>query len=73
LQTKNSKLSYLPDAEETKHMIDAEGVEILGHLEQTLTPPQETILAHLVPVVRGEAPVLAIGGESIGRCASLMK
>lgn len=56
---------YLPDTEEAKHVIDAEGIEVLGHLQQALTPPQEAVLSHLVPVVCWEAPVLTVGREPI--------
>ena len=61
----------LPDAEEAQHVVDAVGVEVLRHLAQTVFPPGKAVLAHLVPVVGGEAPVLAQDGEVIGGSAGL--
>ena len=59
----------LPDTEEAEDMVDAEGVEVLAHLAQATLPPVVVVLCHLIPVVCGEAPVLAVGAEEIGRCA----
>ena len=59
----------LPDTEEAEDMVDAEGVEVLAHLAQAALPPVVVVLCHLVPVVGGEAPVLTVHAEEIGRCA----
>ncbi len=61
----------LPDAEEAEDMVYAVGVEIVAHLAQTRLPPGKARLLHLVPVVSGEAPVLAVGAEGIRRCTGL--
>ena len=61
----------LPDTEEAKDMVDAVGVEVFGHLAETTYPPAATVGKHRIPVVGGEAPVLAVGGEGIRRCTSL--
>ena len=66
-QSPNSRLGHLPDTEEAQDMVDAVGVEIVLHLGETAAPPEEIILGHLVPVVGGEAPVLATCIEIIGR------
>ena len=60
-----------PNAEEAQHVVDAVGVEILRHLAEALFPPQAAVGYHLFPVVGGESPVLTVGGERIGWCASL--
>ena len=49
-------------------MVDAEGVEVLAHLAKAALPPGVVVLRHLVPVVGGEAPVLAVHAEEIWRC-----
>lgn len=54
-----------PDAEETKDVVDAEGVEVLSHLRKALAPPSIIVLGHLVPIVGREAPVLTIFRELI--------
>ena len=61
------RLAHLPDTEETQDMIYAVGIEIILHLAETLLPPAEVILCHLVPVIRREAPVLSADREVIGR------
>ncbi len=61
----------LPDAEESEHVVDAVGVEILRHLAEAAHPPLTAVLHHLVPVVGGEAPVLSVFAEGIGRSACL--
>ena len=55
-----------PNAEETENVVDAVGREVLRHVGETTLPPQIAILAHGLPVVGGEAPVLPIGREGIG-------
>lgn len=60
-----------PNAEETQHMVDAVGVEVLRHLAEALYPPLAAIGQHHVPVIGREAPVLAIGRESVRRGACL--
>lgn len=59
-----------PDAEEAEDVVDAEGVEVLSHLRQALTPPSIIIFSHLVPIVCRESPVLSVFRELIGRCTS---
>ena len=59
----------LPDAEEAEDVVDAVGREVLLHLAEALEPPLEAVLEHGIPVVGGEAPVLTIGRERIGRSA----
>ncbi len=61
----------LPYAEEAQHVIDAVGVEVLCHLGEASHPPGAAVLEHLVPVVGGEAPVLAVGGKGVGRGSGL--
>ena len=48
-------------------MIYAVGIEIILHLAETLLPPAEVILRHLIPVICREAPVLTTDREVIGR------
>ena len=52
-------------------MINAEGVEIVGHLREALFPPREAVGGHARPVVSGEAPVLTFRRKWIGRCSGL--
>ena len=61
----------LPDAEESQHMVYAVGIEVLCHLAESSHPPLAAVLQHLVPVVGGEAPVLPVGRERVGRCSCL--
>ena len=56
-----------PDAEEAQNVVDAVGVEVFGHFAETLHPPGIAVLLHHVPVVGGEAPVLSVGREVVGR------
>ncbi len=62
---------YLPYSEETKHVVDAVGVEVLSHLAETCLPPGKTVLVHLLPVVGRESPVLSEHREIIGRSTGL--
>ena len=59
---------HLPDTEESQDMVDTEGVEILRHPLQSLMPPSYELR---VPIVGGEAPVLTIWRERIGRSTRL--
>ena len=52
-------------------MVDAVGIEILRHLAEAAHPPRAVVLQHLIPVIGGEAPVLAILREGIGGRTSL--
>ena len=57
---------YLPDAEETQHMVNAVGVKVAGHIAEPPFPPMAAVAQHLIPVVGRESPVLSIHGEVIG-------
>ena len=61
-------IRYLPDTEESQHMIDTDGIEILLHPAQAMTEPSRQLRA---PPVGREAPVLSVQRESIGRCSRL--
>ena len=52
-------------------MVDSICIEILVHLAESLLPPSESRLGHLVPVIGRETPVLPVLGEGIRRCPSL--
>ena len=71
LQARLLRNGDFPDAEEAQHMVDTIGIKELCHLAETTYPPRATVLQHLVPIVGGEAPVLAIGRERIGGRTSL--
>ncbi len=70
-QTVDGLDGYLPDAEETQDVVDAVGVEVFGHIAEAAYPPLAAVLEHLIPVVGGEAPVLTVDREGVGRCTSL--
>mmetsp|Transcript_12001 Transcript_12001/g.26188 ORF Transcript_12001/g.26188 Transcript_12001/m.26188 type:complete len:340 (+) Transcript_12001:1713-2732(+) len=53
-----------PYSEKAQHVIDAERLEILRHVTETLAPPRVIILRHHVPVVKREVPVLSRAHES---------
>ena len=57
----------LPDAEEAQDVVDAVGIEVLGHLHKACLPPGKAVLGHLLPIVGREAPVLTHHREIIGR------
>ena len=59
---------YFPYSEESQHVVDAEGIEVLAHLPQAAFPPGKVVFSHRIPIVCGEAPVLSVAGEIIGRC-----
>ncbi len=61
----------LPYAEESKHVVDSVGIEILAHFAEAVFPPFETVTAHFLPIICGEAPVLAKHREIIRRCTGL--
>ena len=52
-------------------MVDTIGVEILRHLTEATYPPLAAVFQHLIPVVGGEAPVLSVSRERIGRSSRL--
>ena len=52
-------------------MVDAVGVEVACHVAEAALPPLAAVAQHLVPVVGGEAPVLAVLGKVIGRRSGL--
>ena len=56
-----------PNAEKTENVVDSVGVEVTVHLCQTPPPPSVAILRHPLPIVGGEAPILTILREEIGR------
>ena len=60
---------HLPDAEEAQHVVYSVGVEVFGHLLEAPDPPAIARLMHGLPVVGGEAPVLTVFGEVVGRRA----
>jgi hypothetical protein len=52
-------------------VVDAVSVEILMHVLEAAHPPLASVGNHAVPVVRREAPVLSVHGESVWRSARL--
>ena len=56
----------LPDAEKTENVVHAHGAEVALEVRHPPAPPLVPVLAHDVPVVRGEAPVLAVRVERVG-------
>ena len=70
-QARLGRFGDFPNAEETKDMIDAVGVEIAGHHLQAATPPGVVVFGHCCPVVGREAPILSLGSEVIGRGSNL--
>ena len=56
-----------PYAEEAENMVYSEGMEVVGLASKALAPPAEIIRLHPLPVVGGEAPVLPVYSEVIGR------
>ena len=61
----------LPDTEEAEYVVDAIGIKIFSHLAEAAYPPAAAVFEHCIPVVGGEAPVLSVYGEIIGRRTSL--
>ena len=61
----------LPDAEEPEDVVDAEGVEVFGHLGHACPPPGVAVACHACPVVSRESPVLPDGRECVGRSPGL--
>ena len=53
----------LPDAEESQHVVDADGVEILLHVVQAATEPLDQFRS---PMIGRESPVLALLREDVG-------
>ena len=56
-----------PDTEEAENMVNSEGMEVVRLAGEALTPPAEVIQLHSLPVVGGEAPILPVSSEVIGR------
>ena len=52
-------------------MVDAVGIEVVGHLGEAAGKPLIALGSHGLPVVGGEAPVLSVAGKGIGRSAGL--
>ena len=52
-------------------MVNAIGVEVLGHLAETFHPPCITVLLHHIPIVSRESPVLPVHRKIIGRSTGL--
>ena len=61
----------LPYPEESQHVVDTIGIEILGHLTETTHPPTATVLEHDLPIISRKAPVLAVDRKIIGRRTGL--
>ena len=61
----------LPNAEETEHVVEAIGVEVVCHVAEACLPPGISVACHFVPVVGGKAPVLSVSGEEVGRCTGV--
>eukprot|EP00982_Pelagococcus_subviridis_P017108 31516-Pelagococcus_subviridis.AAC.5 len=57
----------LPDPEETQHVVDPHRAEKTLQVRHPAPPPRVVVLAHLLPIVRGETPVLAVRVEVIRR------
>ena len=70
-QAVNGMYGNLPDAEEAEDMVDAESVEIFGHLRHAGLPPRIAVLRHVLPVIGREAPVLPRCGKGVGRRSGL--
>ena len=64
-ETSYSMHRYLPNAEESQHMVYAVSIEIACHILEATYPPLTTVLYHLVPVVGREPPILPIGTEIV--------
>ena len=52
-------------------MVDTIGVEIFGHLLETVFPPGITVQLHHLPIIGRKAPILTIWRESIRRSTGL--
>ncbi len=63
---------YLPDTEESQHVVYAVGIEILVHVLEASHPPLAAVLEHGIPVICREAPVLSVDREVIWRCSRLV-
>ena len=61
----------LPYSEEAEDVVNAIRIKVFGHLAETCLPPCKAIFVHLLPVVGGEAPVLALYREVIRRRTGL--
>ena len=55
----------LPDAEESQDVVDSHRGEVPLEVRHPRAPPPVPVLAHLLPVVRGEAPVLTVRVEIV--------
>ena len=62
---------YFPNAEKAQHVVDTIGIEILRHVLETAHPPNAVVGNHRIPVVGGEAPILAVHREVVGWSTSL--
>mmetsp|Transcript_6306 Transcript_6306/g.16140 ORF Transcript_6306/g.16140 Transcript_6306/m.16140 type:complete len:726 (-) Transcript_6306:375-2552(-) len=71
-QAPGGRRRHLPDTEEAKDVVNAVGVEILGHGPEARAPPAEAVLAHLTPVVCRKAPILAVLRVVVGGRARLL-
>nr|GFD57239.1 hypothetical protein [Tanacetum cinerariifolium] len=63
---------HFPDAEKAQDVVDAQHVEVARQVAQALLPPGVVVFCHALPIVGREAPVLAGGGEVVGRGAGLL-
>ncbi len=61
-----------PYTKESENMIDTKRIEVIAHLLKPLFPPGKPVFLHLLPVIRGELPVLTDGSKIIRRCAGLL-
>mmetsp|Transcript_17129 Transcript_17129/g.28170 ORF Transcript_17129/g.28170 Transcript_17129/m.28170 type:complete len:317 (+) Transcript_17129:1725-2675(+) len=60
-----------PHTEEANDMVDAEGMEVLGHVLHAVPPPRVAVSSHMLPVVRRQLPVLAPEATGVWRRTSL--
>ena len=72
-KSKHGIVWNLPDTEETQHMVDTDSIEVLFHPAHPAMEPFDQRRPFAIsfytftPPICGEAPVLAIGREIIGR------
>ena len=60
-----------PNAEEAQDVVNAVSRKVFRHFAKAALPPSVVVRRHNVPVVSGEAPVLTVGREGVGRCSRL--
>jgi hypothetical protein len=66
-ETRDCMRRELPEAEEAKNVVHAEGTEVEVHVLEPRRPPRVPVARHPLPIQHWQLPVLSAVRKQIGR------